>query len=503
MKPRYYQQKSPDLIRESFKKGNKHICLLLSGGAGKSLIAKMLLEMGAAKNSKMGFFSFRKALIEQIHSYNVPSCDIGTLQKFGKTETEEYDLVIFDEKDYHNTKLKNNIKCKYSITLSGFPTCADGYPLDTFDEIIEVIQFPELVQAGFAKKVKLYSIATVDTSGLKKQGGDFHKGQSFELMEKGTVKKDIIDTYKRFCIGRKSLLFAIDTKHAESLKDEFTNAGIKCETVHSKKKETDAIIKRFENDEFDLLINVAMISIGVDIPCINTILFARPMCSVPLYMQCIWRGTRKFKDDYCLVLDLAEVIKKCDFHPMQKLDLSKKKKDKNINACKCGGTLIIFDKQIKDKTELSYTLYTVKRCDTCKNVVENEEFKIISILQCESCLKPIDRNIEMKITDKNICFDYKCDCGFSKTVREIVLSNAELKEIEYQQIMKTETWARVKKMLLTSCKRCGFKHQYAERLMEFLRDRNISIKDSIKAIDNLDNRNDKISRIMYGYFNGT
>ena len=81
MKPRDYQLKAIEKIKESFKKGNKNICIALCGGAGKSLVAKLILDMAKEKGSKIGFFSYRTLLIEQIKKYNIPNCTVGTLRK--------------------------------------------------------------------------------------------------------------------------------------------------------------------------------------------------------------------------------------------------------------------------------------------------------------------------------------------------------------------------------------------------------------------------------------
>ena len=498
MQPRPYQQSAFTDTRQAFKQGHKHICICMCGGAGKSLLCKMILESAVKKGGKLGFFSFRKSLTEQIKKYNIPNCTIGTLQKHGKVETEEYDLVIFDEKDYHNTKLKNNIKSKYSITLSGFPTDSDGYVLD-YDFIVEAIQYPELVELGFAKKLKLLSMSKISTDGLKKQGGDFHKGQSFDLMEKSSIKKDIVDTYKKYCIGRKTLLFAIDTKHAESLKEEFISNGIKCETIHSKKDDSN-IIEDFESGKFDLLINVAMISIGVDIPCINTIIFARPMCSVPLFMQCVWRGTRKFNDDYCLVLDMAEVLKRTEFHPMQKLDLKRVKSRRKIKSCKsCQNDLIIINKKIKPNDNITYTEITTYKCSVCSEVEIVEEMKVINMNFCDKCgIQLEEKNIEYKQTDKAIEFVFTCGCGNIKVERSILLTDKELKIIEYEEIMKAPvSWEKIAIMLREDCKKWGYNHRYSLRLIDIMQGKGKTPEETELYILNIRESGAKISSLQF------
>ena len=45
MKLRPYQTETINKIRQSLKNGNKNVCVSLCGGAGKSLIAKEILEL--------------------------------------------------------------------------------------------------------------------------------------------------------------------------------------------------------------------------------------------------------------------------------------------------------------------------------------------------------------------------------------------------------------------------------------------------------------------------
>lgn len=501
LNPRSYQTEAYNKTREAFLNGHKHICIAMSGGAGKSLLCKMILDSAAKKGSKIGFFSFRKSLTDQIKKYNIPDCDVGTLQKFGKKETELYDLCIFDEKDYHDTKLKNNIKSKRSITLSGFPTDANGNVLD-YDYIVEAIQFPELVKQGYAKEVKVLSISNADTSTLKKQGDGFNVKQSFELMEKAKVKRNILEVYKKYCIDRKTLLFAVDTNHAESLKKEFIEAGIKCDTVHSKKssKENDNVMKDFEDNKIDLIINVVMISIGVDIPCINTILFARPMASVPLFMQCVWRGTRKFNNDYCLVIDCAEVLKRTDFHPMQRLDLTKTKQDKGVVKCpKCQNKMKLINRKIEPIDQYEYKVVSTYICD-CGHTLEQETYKIINRELCEDGTHFFEPQggLQYKQDNKAINFNLVCKCGYEKKFREMLLTDDELKEVKLHDALNNgATWEDVKTILLKCCKDNGYHHRYSIRLIDSLKAKKHTPKSAIESIKTILKQNKKISALMY------
>ena len=500
MKPREYQIQSIEKIKESFKKGNKNICIALCGGAGKSLVAKLILDMAKEKGSKIGFFSYRTLLIEQIKKYNIPNCTVGTLQKHGKEETELFDLVIIDESWGENSKLRNNIKSKYSITLSGTPTDGYGNSLD-YDDIIDGVQTIDLINLGFAKPLKIMASSKVDTNNLKLQGGDFSQKESYELMSKSTITKDLVSVYKKHCNDRKTMIFCVNVKHCEDVKKEFINAGIKCDTVHSKKSNNKEILESFDNQELELIISVSMLNVGYDNPSVNCIIFARPTKSIPVMMQTIWRGTRinpLKKDDYCLVLDCAEVVERTGFYPMDRLTFTKTKKD-NLKICKCGLKFKLINRNIKLLNEYEYTVTSNYKCD-CGETYSVENIKLINISTCENCGEPFisTGSLQLESNNKNLTFNLICSCcGHARKFREIEYTKEELQELQYNEALKGDKWEHIKAILKAECKKAGYHHRYSLRLMDSLQIRCASPIEAIDKIKTVLSQNQKISRLMY------
>lgn len=501
MKPRDYQLKAIEKIKESFKKGNKNICIALCGGAGKSLVAKLILDMAKEKGSKIGFFSYRTLLIEQIKSYNIPNCTVGTLQKHGKTETELFDLVIIDEIWGENSKLRNNIKSKYYITLSGTPTDSYGNALE-YDDIIDGVQTIDLINLGFAKPLKIMASSKVDTSNLKLQGGDFSQKESYELMSKSTITKDLVSVYKKHCSNRKTMLFCVNTKHCEDVKKEFIKAGISCDTVHSKKSNNKEILEKFDDGEIELVISVSMLNVGYDNPAVNCIIFARPTKSIPVMMQTIWRGTRinqNKKDDYCLVLDCAEVVERTGHYPLNRLDFTKTKKD-NSKICKCGLKMKLINRSIKLLNEYEYSVVSEYKC-SCGNKEIVENIKLINMSLCPSCNNEFKSTggLELENGKNNLTFHLTCSCcGHKRVFRDIKLSNEELKELEYSQALENgASWEDVKTILRSECKKCNYKWQYSDRLLESLKNKYSKPNEAIDKIKMVLSQNQKISRLMY------
>ena len=501
MKPREYQLQAIKKIKESFKKGNKNICIACCGGSGKSLIAKLILDMAKEKGSKIGFFSYRTLLIEQIKSYSIPNCTVGTLQKHGKTETELFDLVIIDESWGENSKLRNNIESKYYITLSGTPTDAYGNALE-YDDIIDGVQTIDLINLGFAKPLKIMASSKVDTSNLKLQSGDFSQKESYELMSKSTITKDLVSFYKKHCNDRKTMLFCVNTKHCEDVKKEFIEAGIKCDTVHSKKSNNKEILEKFDNKEIELIISVSMLNVGYDNPSVNCIIFARPTKSIPVMMQTIWRGTRinpLKKDDYCLILDCAEVVERTGFYPMDRLTFTKTKKDTS-KICKCGLKMKLINRSINLLNEYEYSIISDYKCD-CGLTESVDNRKLINISLCENCQNEFKSTggLELENGKNNLTFHLTCSCcGHKRVFRDIKLSNEELKELKYSRALESgATWEDVKTILKSEVKKCGYHHRYAERLMDSLQNKCSKPSEAIDKIKTILRQNKKISAIMY------
>ena len=90
----------------------------------------------------------------------------------------------------------------------------------------------------------------------------------------------------------KTIIFAYDQNHAETLCDTFKNAGISCDYAVSDRSDAQDVIQKFKNNEFKVLVNVQILTEGSDIPDIQTVFLTRETNSDSLLMQMIGRGLR-------------------------------------------------------------------------------------------------------------------------------------------------------------------------------------------------------------------
>lgn len=90
----------------------------------------------------------------------------------------------------------------------------------------------------------------------------------------------------------KTIIFAYDQNHAETLCNEFKDAGVSCDYAISDRTDSQEVIRKFKDNQFDVLINVQILTEGSDVPDIQTVFLARETNSDSLLMQMIGRALR-------------------------------------------------------------------------------------------------------------------------------------------------------------------------------------------------------------------
>ena len=501
---RPYQNNSINLARQSFAKGNKDICLCLATGSGKSIIARKIVEAFREKmpNGKIAYLTFRNVLISQMKdTLKGLNVEIDTLQAKGKTPTDMYNLVLIDEAHYaKNSKLQNNINSMYKLSLTATPITSDGFALD-FDEIIDVVQLADLIEMGYASPVKVLSISNIDTSTLKTTGGDFNQKQSYDLMSKSSVKKDILEVYKKYAANLKTIIYCVNVQHAEELKDEFIKAGIECDSVHSKKSATDETIKKFRNNEIKLLFNVDILVTGVDMPDIYCLILASPTKSLIKSTQIYGRATRLNPNDpnkTALIIDCAKVIENTQ-HPLQKFDFSRKKTDKGTK-CKCGQLMKLTNRFTEVINDYEYKVISDYNC-TCGETLRIENIKLINMSLCDCCgqIFTPKGGLQMTTSEKNLKFELECsECGAKRNFRTLLYTEDELREVSLHQAMQNgATWEDVKLIIGKYVKEDGYHHRYTIRLIDRCKNVNYTPKQVIEMVKTIKKQGKKISQLMY------
>lgn len=119
-----------------------------------------------------------------------------------------------------------------------------------------------------------------------------------------------VEFWQNVAAGRQTIAYAVSQRHASNLVKAFRDKGITADlilsTSETSQSERERVKRDFEAGRITVLVNVAVVTEGFDLPDASCVMMTRPTKSLALYLQMVGRGLRP-KDDGgdCLILDLA------------------------------------------------------------------------------------------------------------------------------------------------------------------------------------------------------
>lgn len=227
-----------------------------------------------------------------------------------------FDIVVIDELHWgEGAPSYSRLLRRYRDRATFVGLTATPRSWTAFERVGRSYDLPYLVEEGFlARPCVLAPVRTQRTWRPVRSGsdGDYNAKSLSELAEDEVRNRLIVDSWSR---NRneygKTLVFACNIAHAEELARLFQRAGARAEAIHSlQDAPTRALIREhFERNEIEVLVNVAILTTGVDIPDILTLFLARPTASSTLFWQMIGRGTRKTEEkDTFNIVDFVDNV---------------------------------------------------------------------------------------------------------------------------------------------------------------------------------------------------
>lgn len=186
----------------------------------------------------------------------------------------------------------------------------------SWGKIIYEITYSELLKLGYVTPLTNKVADEPDLSNVKHSGAEYNLEalgnymRQSELIEKAAQKTA---HYIRANNRKKTLGFCVDVEHGFAMYEALRPYGFKIDMVHGSQLEDvrNIIYDSFEHGELDILLNVELITKGVDFPCIDCVAFYRPTESMALWEQAISRGIRLFEGKKeCLLLDFTGNLRK-------------------------------------------------------------------------------------------------------------------------------------------------------------------------------------------------
>jgi superfamily II DNA or RNA helicase len=194
--------------------------------------------------------------------------------------------------------------------LAGIPvlglTATPRPPSSSRFEVVYHRTYVELVRDGVLAPYEALQTQTGVLWSPRLRANEFDQSSLVELAKDARRNRTIVDTYlqNRSKFG-KTIVFACNVSHSKKLRDLFDACGVMARSITYKDEESESRRSReaFANGDVEVLVNVAKMTHGIDIPHVRTLFLTRPTASDVLFSQMVGRGARKApgKDRFYIV----------------------------------------------------------------------------------------------------------------------------------------------------------------------------------------------------------
>lgn len=226
----------------------------------------------------------------------------------------DVNLVVVDEAHHAAAdgylRIFEYLNYKYLLGVTATPERADKKKItDIFEEVVFEKSLESMIREKFLVPPKGQRIELeMDLGDVAQRGGDFVANDLARTLDRADAPREVVRSYLQFGEGRKTIVFCPVVAQAHQTALMFQRAGIRAEALDGKTKtlERQAMLRRFQTGETQVLVNCAVLTEGFDEPSVSCLILASPTKSRSLYTQIIGRGLRLHpsKTD-CLILDIA------------------------------------------------------------------------------------------------------------------------------------------------------------------------------------------------------
>ena len=331
--PRPHQVKALDGIRSAIVSGSRRMMLDLPTGAGKTVVAAHIVSGARAKGNRLVFCVPSLSLIGQTfsrfqengidpadmgiiqadHPWTRPSApvQIASAQTLARRERPITDLVVIDEAHVRHKIYETWMAEKPELPFIGLSATPWATGLGKlYDTLIKPVTLADLIEQGYLSPFRAYAPSHPDLSGVKISHGDYQEDELGEAMSKPTLVADVVSTWLEKGRGRPTLCFAVNRNHAAKLAYEFNKAGVRVAYVDAftTREEREEIGRRFAALEIEVVVNIGVLTTGVDWD-VRCLILARPTKSEMLYVQIVGRALRTAEGkDHALILDHSDTM---------------------------------------------------------------------------------------------------------------------------------------------------------------------------------------------------
>ena len=357
---RPYQQEAVDNALEAIRMGRPGVLCLATGGGKSHIVAGICQHLDNAliiapskelvvQNHSKLEQAFKEVAPDKLSELGIYSAGLGkrelkpytfatvnSVYKLGD-KLKMFSTVLIDEGDLANPRkgmyktVLDTIGTRRVIALTATPfsfehqvkygpqgeatrstlrtMMSQGY----FKDLLANVSTKDLMDAGYLSRIEYYKdpVGQAYTKSLRmnSQGTDYTE-ESLSYYGEQTAKHIAQKANRAIETGfcKKVLVFAVNIAIAERIAEL---AHCHCITGETKAKDRDKWLQEYKDASTGVMVNVATLTTGVDIPSVDCIILARPTKSPRLYQQVTGRGIRldpNNPDKVCKLIDETNTV---------------------------------------------------------------------------------------------------------------------------------------------------------------------------------------------------
>lgn len=331
--PRPAQQLALDALTTTMAEGFNKAMVVLATGLGKTYVAAFF----AKSFQRVLFVAHRDEILQQaqlsfsdVHAsrsfgyYNSVEKAVDVDMTFASIYTlaqpkhlqrfarDHFDLIVVDE--FHHAaaptykRLLQHFTPQFLLGITATPERLDHkdvYALCDGNVAIN-IHFIDAIARNWLSPFHYYGVQdTIDYRPIRWLGSHYDETQLFAAQSNDNVMHHMFKNWQRYRQQR-TIAFCSSIRQAQLLCDYFTAQHVRAVilTGTHTRRERKTIREQLIDGAIDIIFTVDLFNEGVDIPSVDTLLFARPTESMTIFTQQLGRGLRLADGkSHCVVID--------------------------------------------------------------------------------------------------------------------------------------------------------------------------------------------------------
>jgi DNA repair protein RadD len=208
------------------------------------------------------------------------------------------------------------------LGVTATPARGDKRTLRTiFSNVADQISVRELIATGHLVRPRTFvlDIGVRDRlKGVKQLSADYDMDAVAAIMDSTVLNEKVVEEWQKIASERRTVIFCANVAHSKNVTAAFEAAGVKAAHIDGEMPEGERarILRAFDQGQFQVIVNVAVLTEGWDCQPVSCVVLLRPSSHRSTMVQMVGRGLRKVDPerypgivkDECLVLDFGTSV---------------------------------------------------------------------------------------------------------------------------------------------------------------------------------------------------